>query len=158
MVTYFNKKDLVSFGNYLLSDERGRSFKATEHIHPDSIHQRLSNVHHADIENWKELQKQPKKAKTKRSLEGQAKMISTMDIDIHPGRAVGNTTRQVNYAVEKLLAGHDVQAKDHATIGNKRAQDGELFDKIHYRLYHEHQQCYEKLNFDRKSFIITHFH
>lgn len=47
MVTYFNKKDLVSFGNYLLSEQRK---KLTSEINQD-------NVTHADVENWKELNK-----------------------------------------------------------------------------------------------------
>lgn len=53
MVTYFNKKDLVSFGEYLLSDER------TEKIvnHPEAsrmppVEERLKMVHYADLKNW----------------------------------------------------------------------------------------------------------
>jgi len=48
MITYYNKKDLVSFGNYLLSKER------TETIWTD--HEQ-DQVYHADIENWKETLK-----------------------------------------------------------------------------------------------------
>ena len=43
MVTYFNKKDLVKFGNYLLSDERRSKI-----IHKDN----LKKVTNADIENF----------------------------------------------------------------------------------------------------------
>ena len=53
MVTYFNKKDLVDFGNYLLSKERKELFK----LHPKpigSLEERLSKVHHSDIENFLE--------------------------------------------------------------------------------------------------------
>ncbi len=53
MVTYFNTKDIVSFGEYLLSDEREKMILN----HPDSensnIEARLKSVSHADIENWK---------------------------------------------------------------------------------------------------------
>lgn len=42
MVTYFNKKDLVSFGNYLLSDDRNRLVSEIN----------KQNVTHADYENW----------------------------------------------------------------------------------------------------------
>jgi len=61
MVTYFNKKDLVNFGNYLLSDKR----KATIHsIEPEKLtttapHDRQdleSVVYHSDIANWLESQ------------------------------------------------------------------------------------------------------
>lgn len=61
MVTYFNKKDLVSFGEYLLSDERktlvqervvemtdipsGRIGPSYEHL--------AKSVTLGDIENWK---------------------------------------------------------------------------------------------------------
>jgi hypothetical protein len=44
MVTYFNKKDIVSFGNYLLSEERKNRISELNQ----------NNVTHADIENWKE--------------------------------------------------------------------------------------------------------
>lgn len=56
MVTYFNKKDLVSFGNYLLSDERKNRFKQNNESGVP-VEDRLKMVHHADIENWKELVK-----------------------------------------------------------------------------------------------------
>jgi len=50
MVTYFNKKDLVSFGNYLLSEERKLRFEQMQSEIPAS--ERMANVTHADIENW----------------------------------------------------------------------------------------------------------
>ena len=52
MVTYFNKGDMISFGNYLLSDERRELYKN----HPDppslSLEERLSQVDRTDIDNW----------------------------------------------------------------------------------------------------------
>jgi len=63
MVTYFNKKDLVSFGNYLLSDERKENFQTAfdENVKngmsfPMSVEESLKSVHHADICNWIEKQ------------------------------------------------------------------------------------------------------
>jgi|GEM_PF-2505480 len=43
MVTYFNRKDLVSFGSYLLSEKRKSRISELNQ----------NNVTHADIENWK---------------------------------------------------------------------------------------------------------
>lgn len=48
------KKDLISFGNYLLSEKRKERFKA---ISNKNLKERLSEVHDADIANWKEDQK-----------------------------------------------------------------------------------------------------
>lgn len=67
MVTYFNKKDLVSFGLYLLSDERKASFEESTRIaksdggNPLPTKERLKWVHDADLCNWMELQRQKKK-------------------------------------------------------------------------------------------------
>lgn len=47
MVTYFNKKDLVSFGKYLLSDERNKKVREIN----------KQNVTHADLSNWLEIKK-----------------------------------------------------------------------------------------------------
>ncbi len=54
-----SRKDLVSFGNYLLSKERRKCFET----HPEppkglTLEERLSVVGHWDIENWKHDQKQ----------------------------------------------------------------------------------------------------
>lgn len=60
MVTYFNTKDLVSFGNYMMSDERRARYDAvTDSMKEDDYEilpteERLKNVSHADIANWKE--------------------------------------------------------------------------------------------------------
>lgn len=49
--------DLVSFGNYLLSDERKNNFKNHPDFPESTLEERLSQVHHADIENWKHKNK-----------------------------------------------------------------------------------------------------
>jgi len=54
MVTSFNRKDLVSFGNYLLSDARREMFVEGEH--KLSLEERLCMVHHADVCNWLDIQ------------------------------------------------------------------------------------------------------
>jgi len=65
MVTYFNKKDLVEFGNFLFSEERERSFihtsaqAMTEGIEFNSSWERLRTVTHADVENWMDSKRKP---------------------------------------------------------------------------------------------------
>lgn len=62
MATYYRKATpleraegiedlLVSFGNYLLSNERKKRFKE---VFPHQLKERLSQVHDADLANWKE--------------------------------------------------------------------------------------------------------
>jgi len=64
MVTYYNRKDLVSFGSYLMSEKRKARFyeENKESIirgveNPLPAVEALKQVHHADIENWKEGQR-----------------------------------------------------------------------------------------------------
>lgn len=52
MVTYFNKKDLVKFGEYLLSDERKARMKLSSKTNSLTYKETMKNVYHADIENW----------------------------------------------------------------------------------------------------------
>jgi len=67
MVTYFNKKDLVDFGNYLFSEEREKSFihtsaqAMTEGIEFNSSWERLRTVTHADVCNFIEFQQNNRK-------------------------------------------------------------------------------------------------
>lgn len=49
--TYFTKKDMVDFGNYLLSEKRKQSFKI---ISAKNLKQRLSQVHDADLANFRD--------------------------------------------------------------------------------------------------------
>jgi len=68
MVTYFNKKDLVEFGNYLFSEEREKSFihtsaqAAVNGIDLISSWDRLRTVTHADVCNFIELQRNKQRA------------------------------------------------------------------------------------------------
>lgn len=61
MVVYYNKKDLVSFGNYLLSPHRRALFETHPDLGDKDLEERLSQVHHSDIENWKYTLEQIKK-------------------------------------------------------------------------------------------------
>ena len=58
MVLYFNRGDLIKFGDYLLSNQRKKSFAN----HPDppkghSLELRLSKADKVDVDNWLETQK-----------------------------------------------------------------------------------------------------
>lgn len=51
-------ENLVTFGNYLLSEERTESFRQNPLFKDELLlKERLSQVTDADIENWKEKQK-----------------------------------------------------------------------------------------------------
>ena len=58
MVTYYNRKDLVSFGSYLMSEKRKARYEsATKDASKGGFdiaptEDRLKKVSHADIENW----------------------------------------------------------------------------------------------------------
>lgn len=56
-----NRKSLVSFGKYLLSRERTERINSTyQEGDPCTKEERLQEVYHADVENWKEKEKQMK--------------------------------------------------------------------------------------------------
>lgn len=54
MVTYFNKKDMVRFGNYLLSEERTEMILSHPDKSEESKQQSLKTVSDADINNFLE--------------------------------------------------------------------------------------------------------
>jgi hypothetical protein len=68
MVTYFNKKDLVEFGNYLFSEEREKSFSHTtvaaemDGIDMIPTYDRLRTVTHADVCNFIDMQRNKQRA------------------------------------------------------------------------------------------------
>lgn len=64
MVTYYNRTDLVKFGEYLLSKERRELYESNfkEQVrcgidNPLSVEEAMTQVSHADVENWKETLK-----------------------------------------------------------------------------------------------------
>lgn len=64
MVTYYNRTDLVKFGEYLLSKERRELYESNfkEQVrcgidNPLSAEEAMTQVSHADVENWKETLK-----------------------------------------------------------------------------------------------------
>lgn len=55
MVTYFNRKDLVRFGQYLLSEKRTKSIVENyEELDNIPLEERLKEVYHSDLENFLE--------------------------------------------------------------------------------------------------------
>jgi len=55
MVTTFNTKDMISFAKYVLSEERTKKIRLNNGT--EVFDQVVKEVHHADLENWKEKQK-----------------------------------------------------------------------------------------------------
>lgn len=54
MVTYYNSKDMTSFGKYLFSKERTELVKNNTNFPDELLTERLQEVTHADFLNWKE--------------------------------------------------------------------------------------------------------
>lgn len=55
----YTEKDLVDFGRFMVSPDRKNRFSKTNASLP--IADRLSEVHHADLSNWKDERKKKKK-------------------------------------------------------------------------------------------------
>lgn len=64
------------------------------------------------------------------------------DVVFKPFRGTGNTTRQVNKAIELLFEGYVVEVIDHAREEPSLAFDKALLDRIERRLQSEH--CWVK--------------
>ena|SRR5690606_4245692 len=65
------------------------------------------------------------------------KIVNCFDgVDIRPGRRVGNTTRQVDKAIDLLFQGKTVLVEDHAVIVNGASSNASQFlmDEIVKRL------------------------
>ena len=58
MVTYFNRKDLVSFGTYLMSEKRKADFTGKHEedmdngLFPLPVSEAMKIIHKSDIDNW----------------------------------------------------------------------------------------------------------
>lgn len=65
--------------------------------------------------------------------------ISTLEFtDKQKGRAVGNTTRQIDFAIQKLFEGYRVKIEDHYCREHHWLADKALFKKVIARLELEH--------------------
>lgn len=80
---------------------------------------------------------------------------STLDRNsLVPGRAVGNTTRQVNDAIDLLYAGYTVKAEDHYALGGDRNTNKLLLDRILKRLLFEHQVDLNRVKIDVNKLTV----
>lgn len=52
MVIFFTEEDLVSFGEYMMSDQRRKLYEEHPEIGSENIEERLKSVHNADLANW----------------------------------------------------------------------------------------------------------
>lgn len=59
------------------------------------------------------------------------KVVSTLEVEELAGRCVGNTQRQVDFAINELFKGNSVLVVDHCRFGKANEM---LFDKIVRRL------------------------
>lgn len=64
--------------------------------------------------------------------------VSTLQADIRKGRKVGNTTRQKDFAIDKLFQGYVVVVRDHYNNGECRKANEALFRLLLERLDEEH--------------------
>jgi len=83
-------------------------------------------------------------------------LFSTLWIMIfNEGRGKGNSTRQVNYAIEMLSNGKNIKVEDHFDNGKSKEANFELFDKIINRIQNESRYLRSILEFDKENLIIS---
>ena len=128
MVTYFNKKDLVEFGNFLFSEEREKSFihtsaqAAVNGIDLISSWERLRTVTHADVCNFIELQRNKQRATKSQPPKESNVLLWLLDhmatapkelrnyvFKVFPERLPNRTAKDLSgsFAWEEVLEGHD---------------------------------------------------
>jgi hypothetical protein len=87
------------------------------------------------------------------------KIISTLDTYkeiINGGRQVGNSTRQIDMAIQVIFNGNECIVKDHHEMGNNRKANLNLYARILNRLSQEHQWVFEnkRIILDRNKLSI----
>lgn len=70
---------------------------------------------------------------------------------IKEGKSVGNTTRQVNQAIEDLFEGFTLNVKDHCDNGENKEANYELVNNILFRLLTEHKMSNKNISVNYKS-------
>lgn len=67
------------------------------------------------------------------------------------GRALGNTTRQVDFAIDQLFQGKEILVQDHYHLGTHKPGNDHLFDMIMKRIMLEHSKYLES----RKKVVMA---
>lgn len=60
MIIFFTEQDLVSFGNYMVSDLRKRRYAANTELDADAIPNLLARVNDQDLGDWAYINEQQK--------------------------------------------------------------------------------------------------
>ena len=85
--------------------------------------------------------------------------VSTLNsnVRIEPLRQSGNTTRQIDEAINIIFSGKICVVRDHYMDGNHRQANGILFDKIIDRLWSEYPRLMndDKINSDEMKLEIS---
>lgn len=81
------------------------------------------------------------------------KLVDLLDPTlVVPGRAQGNTTRQVDKAIQLLFKGHPILVLDNYLEGELRQANDYLFNKIVDRMHLEHKN--HKMVLDKPNGVI----
>lgn len=89
----------------------------------------------------------------KRIIAPENEIVSTLECpNITTMRADGNTTRQIDFAVQQLFKKNIVKAEDHARLGIK--PDKRLFELILDRLNREFKSLQYYFIYDTKQLLI----
>ena len=76
----------------------------------------------------------------------------TNNIELKPGRRVGNTTRIIDNAIQLLFEDGDIEVRDHY---NSHDSNNQLLSMILRRLELEHPDILHYLIIDKKNQIIS---
>lgn len=67
-----------------------------------------------------------------------APVVSTLKMEFDPRTMSGNSTRQINFAIQRLFEGDTVKVQDHFENGTNHRANLMLFNNIMRRLKSEH--------------------
>jgi len=83
------------------------------------------------------------------------KVKSTLsELTLIPGRKVGNTTREVDNAIDMLYEGYIIEARDHYALGGDRKANEMLLERILKRLLFEHQVDLNRVKVDTNKLTV----